>query len=125
LGQELRHAGDDKRTLDQSGLKTASDWQKTAVTLLRHQVLLLAMKDGRAPLPVSPALGRGLQRQGFLNDIYDLGIIARRLLFLGDSRILLAELRSRSTASQAAEEKSAKESKMTNEVCSQFKDQGK
>jgi hypothetical protein len=51
------------------------------------------MKHGRAPLPVSPAVWKGLQRSGVLNDIYDLGSIARRLSFLGDGRLLLAELK--------------------------------
>ena len=80
-----------------------------AVSLLRHQVLLLAMKAGRAPLPVPEALLKGLQKQGFLNDIYDLGSIARRLLFVGDGRILLAELRKQGAVKPPAEEKSSKQ----------------
>lgn len=81
--------------------------------LLRHQVLLLAMKEGRAPLPVSPALWRSLQRQGFLNDLRNLGSIARRLLFLGDSRMLMMELRARGSANPPAKEKTSKEMEMT------------
>ena len=67
--------------------------------LLGHWVALLAMKHGRAPLPVSPALWKGLLRQGFPNDVNELGNFARRYLFLGDGRMLLAELRKRSEAS--------------------------
>jgi len=63
------------------------------VHLLRHQIILLAMKHGRAPVSISPALRNGLARLGALNDLYDLGSIARRLSFLGDGRILLAELK--------------------------------
>jgi len=73
-----------------------SESQKTMRVLLRHQVVLLAMKHGRAPLPVSPALWKGLLRRGVLNDLYELGNIARRLSFLGDGRMLLAELKIRS-----------------------------
>jgi hypothetical protein len=70
--------------------------------LLRHQIVLLAMKHGRAPLPVSPALWRGLQRQGVVDDPGELGNIARRLSFLRDERMLLAELRLRTTATACA-----------------------
>ena len=91
-----------------------SQGQKTMVDLLRHQVLLLAMKNGRAPLPVSPALWRGLLRQGFLNDVYDLGSLARRLLFLGDGRILLAELRANSAPRPPAEDKTPTKSASQN-----------
>jgi len=73
-----------------------SESQKTMRVLLRHQVVLLAMKHGRAPLAVSPALWKGLLRRGVLNDLYELGNIARRLSFLGDGRMLLAELKIRS-----------------------------
>jgi len=78
--------------------------QKTMVLLLRHQVVLLAMKDGRAPLPVSPALWRGLLRRGVLNDLYELGNIARRLSFLGDERMLLAELKFRTATKSPVRE---------------------
>jgi hypothetical protein len=74
------------------GQSDSFEWQKTMVHLLRHQIILLAMKHGRAPVSVSPALRKGLARLGALNDLYDLGSIARRLSFLGDGRILLAEL---------------------------------
>jgi hypothetical protein len=83
------------------------------VELLRHQVLLLAMKNGRAPLSVPRALWRGLQRQGFLSDLYDLGSIARRLLFLGDSRLLLTELRTRDGARPGAEQTTPRDTEIT------------
>jgi hypothetical protein len=93
-GAELRNGG-----------QGSSKSLKIDLQLLRLQVLLLAMKDGRAPLPVSRALWRGLQRYRLLNDPYDLGSVARRLLFLGDSRMLLAELRTRGSAKPDAEQK--------------------
>jgi hypothetical protein len=73
----------------------SSESQKTMVHLLRHQTPLLAMKHRRAPLYVSPALCNGLVRLGAANDLYDLGSIARRLSFLGDGRVFLAELKVR------------------------------
>jgi len=81
-----------------------SGCERTLVLLLRQQVVLLAMKHGRAPLPVSPALWRGLLRRGVLNDFHELGSIARRLSFLGDDRMLLAELKVRTAAKPAARE---------------------
>ncbi len=65
-----------------------SESQKTMRVLLRHQVVLLAMKHGRAPLPVSPALWKGLLRRGVLNDLYELGNIARRLYAARESDIV-------------------------------------
>ena len=70
-----------------------SEWQPAEFHLLWQQVVFLAMKHGRAPLPVSPAIWKGLQRRGVLNDISALGSIARRLSFLGDGRLFLDELR--------------------------------
>ena len=93
--------------------------------LLRHQVLLLMMKNGRAPLPVSPSLWKGLRRQGVLNDLYDLGGIARRLLFLGDGHILLAELRIRTGARPTAKEKTSKVMEIAGKDSSQLKDERK
>jgi hypothetical protein len=69
------------------GQTDAAEWQKTTVLLLRHQIVLLAMKHGRAPLPVSSAVWKGLLRRGVLNDVHELGSIARRLSFLGDGRM--------------------------------------
>lgn len=63
--------------------------------LLGHWVALLAMEHRRAPLPVSAALWKGLLRRGFPNDLDEMGNFARRYLFLGDGRMLLAELRKR------------------------------
>ncbi len=80
------------------GESLRSEFRKTVAPLLRHVVLLLAMKHRRAPLPVSSSLLRGLLRHGFLNDVDELGSFARRYLFLGDERTLLAELNRRSAA---------------------------
>jgi hypothetical protein len=101
--QSCQENGSDIR----DGQPDASEWQKTMVHLLRHQIILLAMKHGRAPLSVSHALWKGLARLGALNDLYDLGSIARRLYFLGDGRILLAELKARTGARSFVEEPEA------------------
>ena len=65
---------------------------------LSKWVALLAMKHGRAPLPVSRTLEKALVRQGLVYDPSELGDFARRYLFLGDARILLAESRKRPTS---------------------------
>lgn len=85
------------------------------VHLFRHQVVLLAMKHGRAPLSVSPALWKGLLKLGVLNDFYDLGSIARRLSFLGDGRILLVELKTRTATRPPLEGPASKESEIAAE----------
>jgi hypothetical protein len=93
-----------------------SAWRRTLVDLLRHQVLLLAMKHGRAPLPVSRAVLKNLLRRGILNDLHDLGSVARRLSFLEDGRILLAELNVRTAKRGPAEETVAREAEIAAEV---------
>lgn len=79
-------------------------WQSMEFHLLWHQVVLLAMKHGRAPLHVTPSVWKGLQRCGVLNDLYDLGSIARRLSFLGDGRLLLDELKLRNAMRSPGEQ---------------------
>jgi hypothetical protein len=81
------------------GGKGQFELRNTIAPLLTDWVVLLAMKHRRAPLPVSSALWKGLLRRGFPNDLDELGVFARRYLFLGDARMLLAELKDRSTAS--------------------------
>ncbi len=97
----------EKRTGIRDGQR--SQWQKSMVLLLRQQVVLLAMKDGRAPLPVSATLWKGLLRRGVLNDLDDLGNIARRLSFLRDERMLLAELRIRTSTTPPVRKTLSKE----------------
>jgi hypothetical protein len=111
--------------VSQEGRESPSEWQSYMLELLRHQVLILAMKNGRAPLPVSPSLLKGLQRQGVLSDLYELRSIARRLLFLGDGRMLLAELKVRGGARQASEEATAKRMEIAGEGSPQLKDERK
>jgi hypothetical protein len=103
LTEATWQAREESRAGSRDRRESSSEWLKTKVELLRLQVLLLAMKNGRAPLPVPRALWRGLEKQGFLNDLYALGSVARRLLFLGDSRMLLTELRTRDGARPGAE----------------------
>ncbi len=83
------------------------EWRNTIAPLLGDWVVLLAMKHRRAPLPVSSALWKGLLRKGFPNGLDELAIFARRYLFLGDARLLLAELPVREILSK--EEKDAAE----------------
>ena len=115
-------AREENLAVSRDGRESPSEWHKYMLELLRHQVLLLAMKNGRAPLSVSPSLWKGLRRQGVLNDLYDLGSIARRLLFLGDGHILLAELRIRTGARPSAKEKTSKVMEIAGKDCSQLKD---
>jgi hypothetical protein len=92
--------------------KGSSEWQETMAHLFRHQVVLLAMLHGRAPQPVSPTLWKGLLRSRVLNNLYELGNVARRFSFLGDGRVLLAELRIRTTATPRVRETQPKESEI-------------
>jgi hypothetical protein len=77
------------------GGKDQFELRNTIAPLLGDWVVLLAMKHRRAPLPVSSSLWKGLLRKGFPNDLDELGVLARRYLFLGDARMLLAELKDR------------------------------
>jgi hypothetical protein len=81
--------------------KDQLEWREAMAPLLGDWVVLLAMKHRRAPLPVSSALWKGLLRKGFPNDLDELAIFARRYLFLGDARLLLAELKDRPDTASA------------------------
>ena len=50
------------------------EWRNTIAPLLGDWVVLLAMKDRRAPLPVSSALWKGLPRRDFSNGLDELAI---------------------------------------------------
>ena len=67
--------------------------RKREAALLTDCVVLLAMKHRCAPLPVSRNLRRQLLHLGAANNLDELSTLARRYLFLGDARMLLAELR--------------------------------
>jgi hypothetical protein len=88
------------------------EWRNTIAPLLGDWVVLLAMKHQRAPLPVSSALWKGLLRKGFPNDLDELAIFARRYLFLGDARLLLAELRIRTATTPPVRETSSRVSEI-------------
>jgi hypothetical protein len=90
--------------------------------MLGDWVVLLGMNRRRAPLPVSSALWKGLLRKGFPNGLDELAIFARRYLFLGDARLLLAELRIRTAATTPLRETLSKEEKVTAEDRPQNKD---
>jgi hypothetical protein len=125
LTEATWQAREENLAVSREGRESPSEWQSYMLELLRHQVLLLAMKNGRAPLPVSPSIWKGLQKQGVLNDLYDLGSIARRLLFLGDGRMLLAELKVRGGARQAPEKETAKQMEIAGGGSPQLKDERK
>jgi hypothetical protein len=114
--------GQQKRIGLRDGQTNPFEWQETMWPLLRHVVVLLAMKHGRAPLPVSFALWKGLLRHRLPGDLEELGNLARRFLFLGDGRMLLAELKIRTTTTPHSREAFSKESKITAEDRPQLKD---
>src|SRR5260370_17290011 len=95
LSAALWRARQGKRMMFRDARKGQFEWRNTISPLLGDWVVLLAMKHRRAPLPVSPALWKGLLRKGFPNGLDELAVFARRYLFLGDPRLLLAELRIR------------------------------
>lgn len=74
------------------------DMARTMAPLFGQVVALLAMKYGRAPLPVSPSLVRWMARNSFSPDVDEMTNFARRYLFLGDERMLLAELKRHSAS---------------------------
>ncbi len=98
------------------------EWRNAIAPLLGDWVVLLAMKHQRAPLPVSSALWKSLLRKGFLNDLDELGNIARRISFLGDERLLLAELRIRAVTTPPAREILSKEREIAAEDRPQIED---
>lgn len=95
------------------------EWRDAIAPLLGEWVVLLAMKGRGARLPVSSTLWKGLLREGLPND---LGELARRYLFLGDARVLLAELRMRSITTAPARERLSKEGRIAAEDRPQTKD---
>jgi hypothetical protein len=102
--------------------KSQFEVRNTIAPLLGDWVVLLAMQRRRAPLPVSSVLWKGLLREGFPNDLDELGILARRYLFLGDARMLLAELRIRTTTTAPVQETLSREGKRTAEDRAHSKD---
>jgi hypothetical protein len=85
--------GRDKLAVAQEANIVPSKLRRSMAQMLGGVVALLAMKQRRAPLPVSPTLLRSLWLRGFPESLAELEGFARRFLFLGDERMLLAELR--------------------------------
>jgi hypothetical protein len=102
--------------------KRQFELRNTIAPLLDDWVVLPAMKYWRAPLPVSSAFWKGLLRKGFPNGLDELAIFARRYLFLGDARLLLAELRIRTTATTPVRETLSRVEKVAAEDRPQIKD---
>lgn len=80
------------------------EWRNMMAQMLGDIVALLAMQQRRAPLPVSSALRNVILRRGLPNGLIELGDFARRYLFLGDERMLLAELQRRPRSSDVVSE---------------------
>jgi DNA-binding NtrC family response regulator len=85
--------GSDKPAAAQEANIVPFELRKTMSQMLGDVIALLAMKHRRAPVPVSSALLRTLWMRGFPENLAELESFARRLLFLGDERMLLSELR--------------------------------
>ena len=85
--------GRDRPVLTQEANIVPFEFRKTMAQMLGDAIAFLAMKHRRAPLPVSSALLKTLWMRGFPENLAELESFARRLLFLGDERMLLAELR--------------------------------
>jgi hypothetical protein len=83
----------DKPVVAQEANIVPLELRKTMAQMLGDAIAPLAMKHRRAPVPVSSALLRTLWMRGFPGNLAELESFARRLLFLGDERMLLAELR--------------------------------
>ena len=112
MTETFRQTAQVKRIGIREGQIGESEWQSLTLDLLRQHVLLLAMKHGRAPLPLSRAVCTGLLRRGVLNDPEALGSIARRFSFLGDGRMLLAEIEYGWATPPSAEETLSSESQI-------------
>jgi len=65
----------------------------TSACLLADLVALIAMMQRRAPLPISAGLKERVSRRNSPASLLELGDLARRYLFLGDERMLLAEMK--------------------------------
>src|SRR5712692_142641 len=107
----LWRARQGKRMMFRDARKGQFEWRNTIAPLLGDWVVLLAMKRRRA-----------LLRKGFPNSLDELAIFARRYLFLGDARLLLAELRIRTTTTPPVRETLSKEEKVAAEDRPQIKD---
>jgi DNA-binding NtrC family response regulator len=115
-------ARQEKRMGSRDGQISPSDWQETRGPLLRHVVVLLAMRHGRAPQAVSSALYTGLLRKGLLSNLDELGNIARRISFLADEQLLMAELRARAVPTTTMPEPLSNESEIAAQGCPHSKD---
>jgi hypothetical protein len=98
------------------------EWRNAIAPLLGDRVGLLAMKHQRVPRPVSSVLWMGLLRKGFLNDLDELRLFARRYLILGDERMLLTELTMRTTTTPPGRKTLSEEEKVAAKDRPQIKD---
>jgi hypothetical protein len=92
------------------------EWRNTIAPLLGDWVVLLAMKDRLAALPVWSALWKGLLRKGFPNALDELAIYCVSLSVPGDAR-----QRIRTTTAMPVRETLSKEEKVAAEDRPQIK----
>jgi hypothetical protein len=104
LSYAVCRAGKEERTVTRDAKIGPFERRNMMAQMLGDIVALLAMQQRRAPLPVSSALRNAILRGGLPNGLIELGDFARRYLFLGDERMLLAELQRRPRCAEVISE---------------------
>lgn len=92
---ETRAPEEDERSVVRGAEFTPKAVRKAIAPLFEHWVIMLAIQHRRAPLPVSSLLWKKILRRGYPNNLDELAKLARRYLLMGDTRMLLADLRAR------------------------------
>jgi DNA-binding NtrC family response regulator len=91
---------EDDRPVARDAIFAPNELRKTIAPLFGHYVVMLAMQHRRAPVPVSSGLWKEIVRLGLPNNLDELAKLARRYLLIGDTRMMLAELRVRPRSSR-------------------------
>lgn len=91
---------EDDRPVARDAIFAPNELRKTIAPLFGHYVVMLAMQHRRAPVPVSSGLWKEMVRLGLPNNLDELAKLARRYLLIGDTRMMLAELRVRPRSSR-------------------------
>lgn len=86
---------EDDRSVARDTIFAPNELRKAIAPLFGHYVVMLAMQHRRAPVPVSSGLWKEIVRLGLPNNLDELAKLARRYLLIGDTRMMLAELRAR------------------------------
>jgi DNA-binding NtrC family response regulator len=101
LPKERGSTDQEVRPLTGDEMPTELAFSNLGAPLLRHIVAALAIRHGRAPLPVSRTLWKRLMDRGVPSCVEELFEVARRYMFLGDARMLIAELNAKPRPKQA------------------------